>query len=58
MCVEEATKKFPEEAEISHYGEPEEIADLLVYGLTCSEMDDWNVRPDGRRRDQEHLGKQ
>ena len=49
MSIEEATKKFLHEAEISRYGEPEEIAGLLVYGLTCSEMDDWNVRPDGRR---------
>ena len=49
MTVEEATKKFPDEAEISLSGEPEEIADLLVYGLTCRKMDDWNVRPDERR---------
>jgi 3-oxoacyl-[acyl-carrier protein] reductase len=31
MTVEEATKKFPEEAGISRYGQPEEIADLLAF---------------------------
>jgi 3-oxoacyl-[acyl-carrier protein] reductase len=31
MTVEEATKKFPEEAGISRYGKPEEIADLMAY---------------------------
>lgn len=31
MTVEEATKKFPEEAGISRYGKPEEIADLLAF---------------------------
>src|SRR5579863_672248 len=31
MTVEEATKKFPEEAGISRYGQPEEIADLLGF---------------------------
>ena len=33
MSVEEATRTFPEEAGISRYGEPEEIAELL--GLWC-----------------------
>jgi 3-oxoacyl-[acyl-carrier protein] reductase len=31
MTVEEATKKFPEEAGISRYGQPEEIAELLGF---------------------------
>jgi 3-oxoacyl-[acyl-carrier protein] reductase len=31
MTVEEATKKFPEEAGISRYGRPEEIADLMAF---------------------------
>jgi len=31
MNVEEATKHFPEKAEISRYGRPEEIADLLAF---------------------------
>jgi 3-oxoacyl-[acyl-carrier protein] reductase len=31
MTVEEATKKFPEEAGISRYGKPEEIADLMAF---------------------------
>ena len=31
MSVEEATAKFPEEAGISRYGEPEEIAALLAF---------------------------
>jgi 3-oxoacyl-[acyl-carrier protein] reductase len=31
MTLEEATKKFPEEAGISRYGKPEEIADLMAF---------------------------
>lgn len=31
MTVDEATKKFPEEAGIRRYGQPEEIADLLAF---------------------------
>ena len=31
MSIDEATKKFPEEAGISRYGQPEEIAELLVF---------------------------
>ena len=31
MTVEEATRKFPEEAGISRYGKPEEIADLMAF---------------------------
>jgi 3-oxoacyl-[acyl-carrier protein] reductase len=31
LTVEEAVKKFPEEAGISRYGKPDEIADLLGY---------------------------
>jgi 3-oxoacyl-[acyl-carrier protein] reductase len=31
MTVEEAIKKFPEEAGISRYGKPEEIADLMAF---------------------------
>jgi 3-oxoacyl-[acyl-carrier protein] reductase len=31
MTAEEATKKFPEEAGISRYGEPEEIAELMAF---------------------------
>lgn len=31
MTVEEATNKFPEEAGIRRYGQPEEIADLLAF---------------------------
>src|SRR5580658_4899428 len=31
LSVEEAIKKFPEEAGISRFGQPEEIADLLAY---------------------------
>jgi 3-oxoacyl-[acyl-carrier protein] reductase len=31
LTVEEAIKKFPEEAGISRFGRPEEIADLLAY---------------------------
>jgi 3-oxoacyl-[acyl-carrier protein] reductase len=32
--VEDAIKKFPEEAGISRFGKPEEIADLLGYLLS------------------------
>ena len=49
MSVEEATKKFPEEAGISRYGEPEEIAELL--GFMVSSAAKWmtgtSVRMDG-----------
>jgi 3-oxoacyl-[acyl-carrier protein] reductase len=49
MTVEEATKKFPEEAGISRYGEPEEIAELL--GFMVSPAARWmtgtSVRMDG-----------
>src|SRR5580698_301830 len=49
MSVEDATKKFPEEAGISRYGKPEEIADLLGY-LVCRlllEKKRASVRVDG-----------
>jgi NAD(P)-dependent dehydrogenase (short-subunit alcohol dehydrogenase family) len=31
MTVEEATAKFPQEADIARYGEPEEIAELMAF---------------------------
>jgi len=31
MSVEEAMKQFPEKVEISRYGQPKEIADLLAF---------------------------
>src|SRR5580692_7992559 len=49
MTVDEATKKFPEEAGISRYGQPEEIAELL--GFMVSPAAKWmtgtSVRMDG-----------
>jgi 3-oxoacyl-[acyl-carrier protein] reductase len=49
MSVEEATKKFPEEAGISRYGQPEEIAELL--GFMVSPAAKWmtgaSLRMDG-----------
>jgi 3-oxoacyl-[acyl-carrier protein] reductase len=49
MSVDEATKKFPEEAGISRYGQPEEIAELL--GFMVSPAAKWmtgtSVRMDG-----------
>jgi 3-oxoacyl-[acyl-carrier protein] reductase len=36
MSVDEATTKFPEEAGISRYGEPEEIAELLAFMVSPS----------------------
>lgn len=31
MTVEEATRRFPEEAGIARYGHPEEIAELMAF---------------------------
>jgi 3-oxoacyl-[acyl-carrier protein] reductase len=49
MSVEDATNKFPEEAGISRYGQPEEIAELL--GFMVSPAAKWmtgsSVRMDG-----------
>jgi 3-oxoacyl-[acyl-carrier protein] reductase len=49
MSVEDATKKFPEDAGIRRYGEPEEIAELL--GFMVSPAVKWmtgtSVRMDG-----------
>jgi 3-oxoacyl-[acyl-carrier protein] reductase len=49
MTVEEATQKFPQEAGISRYGQPEEIAELL--GFMVSPAAKWmtgaSLRIDG-----------
>jgi 3-oxoacyl-[acyl-carrier protein] reductase len=49
MSVEEATKKFPEDAGISRYGQPEEIAEWL--GFMVSSAAKWmagaSIRMDG-----------
>jgi len=49
MTVEEAMKKFPEEAGISRYGQPEEVAELLAFMV--SPMAKWmtgaSLRMDG-----------
>lgn len=49
MSVDEATKKFPEEAGIARHGQPEEIAELL--GFMVSPVAKWmtgaSVRMDG-----------
>ena len=49
MSVDEATKKFPEKASISRYGQPEEIAELLAF--IVSPVSKWmtgtSVRMDG-----------
>ena len=49
MSVEEATKKFPEEAGISRYGQPEEIAELLGFMVSpgAKWMTGTSVRMDG-----------
>ncbi|HTD68101.1 MAG TPA: SDR family oxidoreductase [Candidatus Limnocylindria bacterium] len=49
MSVEEATNKFPEEAGISRYGQPEEIADLLAFMVSPAAkwMTGTSVRMDG-----------
>lgn len=49
MSVEDATRKFPEEAGISRYGEPEEIASLLAFMVSpeAKWMTGTSVRMDG-----------
>jgi len=49
MSVEEATKKFPEEAGISRYGQPEEIAELMAFMVSPGArwMTGSSVRMDG-----------
>jgi 3-oxoacyl-[acyl-carrier protein] reductase len=49
LTVEEAIKKFPEEAGISRFGKPEEIADLLAYMVSSEAkwMTGTSVRMDG-----------
>jgi 3-oxoacyl-[acyl-carrier protein] reductase len=49
MSVDEATKQFPEKAEISRYGRPEEIADLLAFMVSPAAkwMTGASVRMDG-----------
>jgi 3-oxoacyl-[acyl-carrier protein] reductase len=49
MNVEEATKKFPEEAGISRYGQPEEIAELMAFMVSPAAkwMTGTSVRMDG-----------
>jgi 3-oxoacyl-[acyl-carrier protein] reductase len=49
MSVEEATKQFPEKAQISRYGRPEEISDLLAFMVSPAAkwMTGASVRMDG-----------
>jgi 3-oxoacyl-[acyl-carrier protein] reductase len=49
MTIDEATKKFPEEASISRYGQPEEIAELLAFMISPAAkwMTGTSVRMDG-----------
>ena len=49
MTVEEAIRKFPEEAGISRFGKPEEIADLLAFLVSPSAkwLTGTSVRMDG-----------
>jgi 3-oxoacyl-[acyl-carrier protein] reductase len=49
MSVDEATKKFPEEAGISRYGQPEEIAELMAFLVSpgAKWMTGSSVRMDG-----------
>lgn len=49
MSVEEATRKFPEEAGITRYGEPEEIAELMAFMVSpvAKWMTGTSVRMDG-----------
>jgi 3-oxoacyl-[acyl-carrier protein] reductase len=49
MTVEEAMRKFPEEAGIARFGKPEEIADLMAYMVSPAAkwMTGTSVRMDG-----------
>jgi len=49
MSVEEAMKQFPEKVEITRYGRPEEIADLLAFMVSPAAkwMTGTSVRMDG-----------
>jgi 3-oxoacyl-[acyl-carrier protein] reductase len=49
MTVEEATNRFPEEADISRYGKPEEIAELMAFLVSPAAkwMTGSSVRMDG-----------
>lgn len=49
LTVEEAIRKFPEEAGIARFGKPEEIADLLAYLVSPAPrwMTGASVRMDG-----------
>jgi 3-oxoacyl-[acyl-carrier protein] reductase len=49
MTVEQAMKKFPEEAGIRRYGQPEEIADLMAYLVSPAAqwMTGSSIRMDG-----------
>jgi 3-oxoacyl-[acyl-carrier protein] reductase len=49
LSVEEAIKKFPEQAGIARFGKPEEIADLMGYLVspTAKWMTGASVRMDG-----------
>jgi 3-oxoacyl-[acyl-carrier protein] reductase len=49
MTVEEAMKKFPEDAGIARYGQPDEIADLLAYVVSPAAkwMTGSSIRMDG-----------
>ena len=49
VSIEEATKQFPEEAGISRYGQPEEIADLFAFMVSPAAkwMTGSSVRMDG-----------
>lgn len=49
MSVEDATRRFPEEAGISRYGEPEEIAALLAFMVSpeAKWMTGTSIRMDG-----------
>lgn len=49
LTVEEAMKKFPEEAGIARFGRPEEIADLMAFLVSPSArwMTGSSVRMDG-----------
>jgi 3-oxoacyl-[acyl-carrier protein] reductase len=49
MSVEQAMKEFPEKVEISRYGRPEEIADLLAFMVSPAAkwMTGTSVRMDG-----------
>ena len=56
MSIEEATKQFPEEVgDQSLRTSGRDRRPARIHGVARSEMDDWYIRPNGRRRNKGYL---